>query len=153
MNIGLVRYVKKNKGFSLIELMIVVLIIGIIAGLSMPNLVKSKMAAHEASAISAVRSIVTAQITFATTGGAGGDFAADLSALEARNLIDSVLGSGTAEAYSFSVSGSGIQYTIDARPLVYGSSGTRSFFADASGVIRYTTADVAASITSPPLGQ
>ncbi len=153
MNKGLVRYMKEKKGFTLIELMIVVLIIGIIAGLSMPNLVKSKMAANEASAISAVRSIVTAQITYATTGGSGGDFAADLSALEAHNLIDSVLGSGTAEAYSFSVSGSGTQYTIDARPLVYGASGTRSFFADASGVIRYTTADAAASITSPPLGQ
>ena len=153
MNKGLVRYMKEKKGFSLIELMIVVLIIGIIAGLSMPNLVKSKMAAHEASAISAVRSIVTAQITFATTGGAGGDFAADLSALEARNLIDSVLGSGTAEAYSFSVSGSGVQYTIDARPLVYGTSGVRSFFTDASGAIRYTTADAAATVSDPGLGQ
>ena len=62
MNKGLVRYVKENKGFSLIELMIVVLVIGIIAALSMPNLAKSKMAAHEASAISSLRTLVTAQI-------------------------------------------------------------------------------------------
>ena len=131
MNIGLVRYVKKNKGFSLIELMIVVLVIGIIAALSVPNLAKSKMAAHESSAISAIRTLVTAQITFATRSGPG-NFAPDLVTLQGANLIDSVLGSGTAEAYSFALSGSGVQYTIDARPLVYGSSGIRSFFTDES---------------------
>ena len=152
MNIGLVRYVKKNKGFSLIELMIVVLVIGIIAALSVPNLAKSKMAAHESSAISAIRTLVTAQITFATRSGPG-NFAPDLATLEGANLIDSVLGSGTAEAYSFALSGSGVQYTIDARPLVYGSSGIRSFFTDASGAIRYTTADAAATVTDPGLGQ
>lgn len=153
MNKGLVRYLEEKKGFTLIELMIVVLIIGIIAALSMPNLVQSKMAAHEASAISAIRSLVTAQITYATTGGSGGNFAPDLAALASRNLIDSVLGSGTAEAYSFAVSGSGVQYTIDARPLVYGTSGTRSFFADATGVIRYTTANAPATVTDLPIGQ
>ncbi len=152
MNKGIVRYVKEKKGFTLVELMIVVLVIGIIASLSVPNLVKSKMAAHESSAISAVRTLVTAQITFAAKSGSG-NFAADLTELEAANLIDSVMGSGTAEAYSFSLSGSGVQYTIDARPLVYGSSGIRSFFTDESGAIRYTTADAAATASDPGLGQ
>jgi len=152
MNIDLVRYVKKNKGFSLIELMIVVLVIGIIAAIAVPNLAKSKMAAHESSAISAIRTLVTAQITFAVKSGSG-DFAADLVSLQGANLIDSVLGSGTAEAYSFSLSGSGVQYTIDARPLVYGASGIRSFFTDESGAIRYTTADAAATASDPGLGQ
>ena len=114
MNKGLVRYMKETKGFTLVELMIVVLIVGIIASLSMPSLSKSKMAAHEASAISAIRGLVTAQITYATKGTSGGNFAPDLAALQAANLIDSVLGSGTAEAYSFALSGSGVQYTIDA---------------------------------------
>ena len=153
MNKALVRYVKEKKGFTLIELMIVVLVIGIIAALSMPSLSKSKMAAHEASAISAVRSLVTAQITYATKGTSAGNFAPDLTALQAANLIDSVLGSGTMEAYSFSLSGSGVLYTIDARPLVYGSSGIRSFFTDESGAVRYTTADAAATASDPGLGQ
>jgi len=152
MNKGLVSNIKDNKGFSLIELMIVVLVIGIIAAIAVPNLVKSKMAAHESSAISAIRTLVTAQITFAVKSGSG-DFAADLVTLQGANLIDSVLGSGTAEAYSFSLSGSGVQYTIDARPLVYGSSGIRSFFTDESGAIRYTTADAAATASDPGLGQ
>ena len=152
MNKFVVRYIKANKGFSLIELMIVVLVIGIIAALSMPNLAKSKMAAHESSAISGMRSLVTAQITYATRSGPG-DFAPDLATLQSANLIDSVMGSGTAEAYSYSLSGSGVQYTIDARPLIYGSSGIRSFFTDESGAVRYTTADAAATASDPGLGQ
>jgi type IV pilus assembly protein PilA len=152
MNKFVVRYIKENKGFSLIELMIVVLVIGIIAALSVPNLSKSKMAAHESSAISGMRTLVTAQITYATRSGSG-DFAPDLATLQSANLIDSVMGSGTAEAYLYSLSGSGIQYTIDARPLVYGSSGIRSFFTDESNAIRYTTADAAATASDPGLGQ
>jgi len=150
MNKGLVRYVKEKKGFTLIELMIVVLVIGIIAALSVPNLVKSKMAAHESSAISTVRTLVTAQITYAARSGSG-NFAADLTELQSVDLIDSVLGSGTAEAYSFSLTGSGVQYEINARPLVYGTSGVRSFFTDESGAIHYTTADAAATASDPGL--
>ncbi len=152
MNKGSVRYIKENKGFSLIELMIVVLVVGIIASIAVPNLVQSEMAARESTAISAVRSLVTAQVAFAAMAGSG-NFAVDLTELQTANLIDSVLGSGTGEAYSFSVSGSGVQYTIDARPLVYGSSGIRSFFTDESGAIRYTTADAAATASDPGLGQ
>ena len=82
-----------------------------------------------------------------------GSFAADLTALQAANLIDSVLGSGTMEAYSLSVSGSGIGFTVNARPLVYGKTGTRSFYSDESAVIRYTTADAAATSSDSGLGE
>ena len=61
----------KQKGFSLIELLIVVAIILIIAAIAIPNLLRSRMAANEASAVGSVRTLNTAQVTYSTTYGVG----------------------------------------------------------------------------------
>ncbi len=135
----------------MIELLIVVAIIGIIAAIAVPNLLQSKAAANEASAISAIRNIVTSHITFSATSGAG-KYAANLVALQNAKLIDSVLGSGTKDGYSFASVGTTSTFTITAAPITAGSTGTRYFFSDESGVIRYSTSGTANN-SSNPLGQ
>ncbi len=144
---------KHEKGFSLVELLIVLLIIGVIAQLAIPNLLRSRMAGNEGSAINTVRTIISAEMLFVTTVGSGKYGTLDV--LTSGSLLDSVVGSATKDGYFFTVSlgPSDTTYNVDARPVNYEGTGTRSFFGDESGMIRYTTANAPATGSSPVLGQ
>lgn len=155
----------KQKGFSLIELLIVVAIILIIAAIAIPNLLRSKMAANESSAVGSLRTINTSAVEYNTTyggypqtllslGGPAGGTAASTSA----ELIDAVLASGTKSGYSFTYTtgttdsnGNVLQYTMTAVPTSPGTTGQRTFFTDQSGVIRADATGATATVNSTPL--
>jgi type IV pilus assembly protein PilA len=149
--------IKKQKGFSLIELLIVVAIILIIAAIAIPNLLRSRMAANEASAVGSIRTINTSEVTYSSTwgigygaalsniGGAVGCTASSTTAC----LIDPVLSAGAKSGYTFAAVGnssSGGQlngYEVNGTPTTPGTTGTRAFCSDQSGVIRYNTTGTA----------
>lgn len=151
----------REKGFSLIELLIVVAIILIIAAIAIPNFLRSKIAANQSSAVGSLRSLNTACVAYTTTYGqfpgslaslgpvASGGTASSTSA----DLIDIVLVSGIKSGYQFTyTAGTSAQsYSITASPIAQGSSGQNMYFTDQSAVIRVDTSGSGASATSTPI--
>jgi type IV pilus assembly protein PilA len=136
-----------DQGFSLIELLIVVAIIGIISAIAVPNIIASRRAANEASVISSMRTIHGAQATYQATTGAG-NYASTLQLLNDARLIDAALASGLKSNYTYSMSSSvasGIQpavFLASGRPTSttgVTQTGTRRFGIQQDGVIRYDT--------------
>ena len=157
----------KNKnrfmhGFSLIELLIVVAIILIIAAIAIPNLMKSRMAANESSAVGSIRTLNTAEVEYSASCPNVG-FSATLAELNTgavcaggTGIIDNVLATGVKSGYTFTytpVAANGLNttYTTVAVPLTVGTTGQRAFFSNQTGVIRYSLSGAAPTVASSAL--
>jgi type IV pilus assembly protein PilA len=152
-----------QKGFSLIELLVVVAVILIIAAIAIPNFIQSKMRANEPAAGQSLRAITTAEVLYSNAYSIG--FSADLPSLGGSGtvvsqtnaeLIDQVLTTGKKSGYNFSYValttdslGNVTSYSLNADPIAPGYSGYRHFYADQTGVIRGNYTAVAGPTDMP----
>ena len=145
------RSLKRTDGFTLVEIMLVLMVTALIAAIAVPVLLRARHNANETTAVENMRTLSSSLESFrsAQTPAA---YPADLSVLSSTDpiYIDSVLSSGSKQGYNFTYTLIGRnQYTLLAAPQVSGITGTRSFFTDQNGVIRVSPSGIADSSSTP----
>lgn len=160
----------KQRGFSLIELLIVVTVILIISAIAIPNLMRAKMAANESATVGNLRTIAGAEVSYATVYATGAGligYSNDLASLGGTDcvsptptsscLIDNNLAQSNSAAtarsgyyFTYALS-SALGFTLNADPVSFGTTGSRHFYTDATHVIRYTPTDRLANASDPAI--
>ncbi len=148
----------RRRGFSLIELLIVIAIILIIITIAVPKLSRARMYSQETAALGAIRTIHTAQVQYYSQ---YGRYATSLTELgppasgsanpSAADLIGNDLAGGDKSGYKFTLTGNPGGYQINASPEAFNSSGSRTFFSDQSMVIHQNYGPEPATANSPEL--
>jgi type IV pilus assembly protein PilA len=142
---------KKTKGFSLIELLIVVAIILIIAAIAIPNLLRARRSANEGSATASMRTLGSGELLYRSTNG----HFTTLTGLAADSIIDTVLGSGSKSGYVFAATpgtSSDLEFVCTGTPAVSTGAtqtGARFYRADETQVVRFAVGAAATSASSP----
>jgi prepilin-type N-terminal cleavage/methylation domain-containing protein len=142
---------RNRRGFTLVEIMIVVAIIALLAAIAIPNLLRARLNANESAAIAAMQTLSTAAQSYRS---ANPGYPVNLFALSSDTppYIDSVLGSGAKQGYSFTLAGATNSFNATASPVATGTTGSRSFYVDQSGVVRFSASSAAvATAGSPPI--
>ena len=155
---------KNRKGFSLFELLLVVAVILIISAIAIPNFLRSRQRANEASAVASIRIINTAAVTYSLTYPNLG-YPATMAAMGGANpctpspaqacLLDDLLALGTKSGYSFAWTGDGlvpsVGFLLTGTPQVVGSTGQRMFCTDQTSVVHFDSSGSGCTNASPTL--